>query len=60
MEKVKLATEKVKLATVWEIVSGEFKGKVVFESHTDDDLPAMMVKINMASVQAVEAILRPT
>ncbi len=47
----------VKIATIWEVVEGEMEGKYLIEPRTEDDLPEVFCKINMASVHALKALL---
>lgn len=49
--------QKVKIATVWEVIEGEHKGKYLIEPKTEDDLPEVLLRINVASADALYRLL---
>lgn len=49
--------QQVKIATIWEVVEGEHKGKYLIEPKTEDDLPEVLLRINVASAEALHRLL---
>ena len=49
--------QQVKIATIWEVVEGEYKGKYLIEPKTEDDLPEVLLRINVASAEALYRLL---
>jgi hypothetical protein len=43
--------KQVRVATVWEVVEGEDKGRYLIETHTEDDLPDVMLRINQSAAR---------
>lgn len=55
--------QQVRIATIWEVVEGKHKGKYLIEPNTEDDLPEVLLRISVASAQALYQLLnslRPT
>ena len=49
--------QKVKIATIWEVVEGEHQGQYLIEPKTEDDLPEVFLRINVASAEALYRLL---
>lgn len=49
--------QQVKIATVWEVVEGEHQGRYLIEPKTEDDLPEVLLRINVASAEALYRLL---
>ena len=49
--------QQVKIATIWEVVEGEHKGRYLIEPKTEDDLPEVLLRINVASAEALYRLL---
>lgn len=47
----------VKVATIWEVVEGEHEGQYLIEPKTEDDLPEVLLRINVASAEALYRLL---
>jgi len=47
----------VKVATIWEVVEGEHLGQYLIEPKTEDDLPEVFLRINVASAEALYRLL---
>jgi hypothetical protein len=45
--------QQVKIATIWEVVEGEHMGRYLIEPKTEDDLPEVLLRINIASADAL-------